>query len=361
MIRGKELPTNNMPEGHKCTVKAYTASIPDVQEVLIYGQFGVQERPLDGQQFSDPTVWPIKTVEPSISKTLANMRQWFSLPNGPKHLDCGVFIDNQGARNWVFLAYWLEPAKYQAWCQNPEVNSAWLDNSVENLEDNVGYWKEVSVILTNQMETIQQAHREHASMRFFAPEETEVHQYWGAARDRIPASATDKFDSPLGTTLPERKHVDTLGKNIKVKLPKNICHVRSAQDLMLANESHMATYINQVEPSLKDGITFIRDNPDEVGAFSSRYIREVTVNGELLNKTCGQLFFLSLAHMEKWAASHPTHVRIFAMFNKMAEQLGEDMGLALWHEVAILPEGHLHVQYVNCHNSTGFLPYFAAV
>jgi hypothetical protein len=359
MIRGKELPTNNMPEGHKCTVKAYTASIPGAQEVLIYAQFAVQERPYEGQIFSDPTIWPIQSLEPSTSKTLTNMRQWFSLPNGPKHLDCGVFIDNEGARNWIFCAYWLEPEKYQTWCQHPEISDSWKQDSTNAVEPNIGFWKEVSIILTNQMETIQQAHREHASMRFFAPEETEVHQYWGAARDRIPASAEDKFESPLGTELPEKRIVETLGKNIKLKLPKNICHVRSAQDLMLANESHLAIYINQVEPSLKDGLTFIQNNPNDVGAFSTRYIREVTVTGEPLNKTCGQLYFLSLAHMEKWAASHPTHVRIFAMFNKMAEQLGEDMGLALWHEVAILPEGHLDVQYVNCHSSTGFLPYFA--
>jgi hypothetical protein len=42
------------------------------------------------------------------------------------------------------------------------------------------------------------------------------------------------------------------------------------------------------------------------------------------------------------------------MFNKMAEQHGEDTGLALWHEVAILPEGHLDVQYMNFIVQQGF-------
>lgn len=355
MLEGKPLPDLNKPKNHKCTVNAWTSVFPETQKTMIYVQFGVQERRPAGQ-FSDPTVWPTPTLEEARSPKLAEMRGWFALPNGPRHLDCGVFIDEAGARNWIFFAYWLDEAAYAAWNKHEKIARTW---TAPRVGENEGIWREQAVILTDQMETIQQAYREHASMRFFSPVLTETHEYWGAARDRIPASATNTFESEIGNAFPEPRLQNTLGRYVKVELPGNICHVRSAQDLMMANREHLATYTNVVEPSLREGLSYIGANPVDLGAFVTRYIRETTLSGEPLQKTCGQLYFLSLAHMEKWAASHHTHLKILYQFNHMAVKYGSDMGLALWHEVAILPKGHLQAEYINCHGGTGFLPYFA--
>lgn len=359
MLERTPLPDLNKPTGHKCTVAAWTAVFPEAQKTLLYIQFGVQERPAPGTAaFIDPTVWPASTLEASRSRRLAEMRAWFTLPNGPRHLDCGVFVDEAGARNWIFFAYWLDTAAFEAWCDHEQVALAWTHPESGEHE---GYWRERAVIPTDQMETIQQAFREHASMRFFNPVLTETHEYWGAARDRIPASAWSTLESNFGDGFPEPRVRDTLRQHVTVELPGNICHVRSAQDLMLADRGHLATYTEDVEPSLREGLDHIGANPDDVGAFVTRYVRETTLSGEPLQKTCGQLYFLSLAHMEKWAASHHTHLKILNQFNGMATKYGSDMGLALWHEVAILPKGHLKAEYINCHGRTGFLPYFLDV
>lgn len=355
MIKGQALCPRHKPAGHACTVTAWTADIPADLHRITYVQFGFQERPKAAGTFNDPLAWPGQVEVEETPAALGEMRAWFSLPNGPKHLDCGVFVDDRGARNWIFFAYWLDDDRYAAWpghtlFDQAASDYAWLGGN--------GLWREVAQIRPDYMETIQQANREHASMRFFTPKVTEVHEYWGAARDRIPASATDSMVSEAGTALPSPAPRSTDRLRVTMELPGNMCHVRSAQDLMLADRDHLATYVDEVEPSLREGLDYIRSNPVELGALATRYIREVTPSGEPLAKTCGQLFFLSMKHLEKWAASHHTHIRILKQFNTMAVKFGDEMGLALWHEVAVLPKGHLIAEYAGCHGATGFLPYF---
>lgn len=358
MLEGEALnPSSKCPFNHVPACTAWTAVFPKTMTHMIYVQFGFQEIGAASGQ-PNPVSWPTPVVSGGNHERLQEMRTWFQLPDSPLHLDCGVFDDAQGNRNWMFYGYWDNYETYQKWAAHPQI-SRWWSSPVA--DSSFGYWKELAIIPTDHIETIQQADRKHASGHFLQREVTDVHDYWGAARDRIPASVSHSFESPVGKTLVEPVFGKTRGQHIKMNLPGNICHVRSAQDLILIGSRQRETYVNKVEPSLRKGLEYISANPVETGCITCRYVREVTLNGQPLEKTCGTLFFLSLEHLEYWAESHPTHQAIYVMFNKMIEIHGqEELELALWHETAVLPKGHLQAEYVNCASATGFLPYFTA-
>jgi hypothetical protein len=357
MLEDKALKTSSKcPFNHVPACTAWTAVFPNSMTHMIYVQIGFQEVGAAIGQPS-PVSWPTPIFSSGNHKRLQEMREWFQLPEAPLHLDCGVFDDAEGNRNWMFYGYWNDYETYQRWALHSQISQWW---SSPIFDSSFGYWREIAIIPTDHIETIQQADRDHASGHFLRREVTDVHDYWGAARDRIPASATENFGSPVGKTLPNPLYQESRGKHIRVNLPANICHVRSAQDLMQIGARQRETYVNKVEPSLCQGLDYIRANPIETGCMSCRYIREVTLEGQPLEKTCGTLFFLSLEHLEYWAESHSTHQAIYAMFNKMLEIHGqEELELALWHETDVLPDGHLKAEYVNCATTTGFLPYFS--
>ena len=85
---------------------------------------------------------------------------------------------------------------------------------------------------------------------------------------------------------------------------------------------------------------------------------ETDAQGMPLKRSFGLGYFLTLGHLEQWAASHPTHLAIFARFIAMLRQYKFKVGLRLWHEVSVLPQGDQIFEYINCNPATGLLPYF---
>jgi aldoxime dehydratase len=63
----------------------------------------------------------------------------------------------------------------------------------------------------------------------------------------------------------------------------------------------------------------------------------------------------SLAALERWAESHPTHVAIFGAAMKYLSTLGPAAKLKLYHEVTVLRADEQRFEYLNCHEGTGLL------
>ncbi|MGH8241542.1 MAG: phenylacetaldoxime dehydratase family protein, partial [Steroidobacteraceae bacterium] len=117
-----------------------------------------------------------------------------------------------------------------------------------------------------------------------------------------------------------------------------------------------------VYPMLLKGMEFLRDQPAQTGCYSCRFMSEVDERGGPTRRTFGLAAFASLAHLEQWAESHPTHLAIFNQFLTMAAELGAQMRLRLWHEVFVLPAGGGHsFEYLNCHPATGLIPFLPPV
>jgi hypothetical protein len=107
-------------------------------------------------------------------------------------------------------------------------------------------------------------------------------------------------------------------------------------------------------------MTFLRDHPEETGCCDLRFAEELEADGSPTKRTFGFGLFLTLGHLERWAATHPTHLQIFGTFGKMVQRYGSSLKLRLWHEVSVLPSQGQTFEYLNCHPETGLLPYFAA-
>jgi aldoxime dehydratase len=63
----------------------------------------------------------------------------------------------------------------------------------------------------------------------------------------------------------------------------------------------------------------------------------------------------TLGDLETWAASHPTHLRIFGAFGRLVRQQGERTRLRLYHEVTVATPEQQWFAYHRCRLGTGLL------
>jgi aldoxime dehydratase len=184
------------------------------------------------------------------------------------------------------------------------------------------------------------------------------HGYWGGARDRIPRSGQSELSAEA--TLASRPR-DTLGRCVVIEPPEQLCLIRSAQDSTDCSGREAELLDSSVFPVLVEGMRYLSEHPVETGCYSCRLMEELSPGVAARPRTFAVAQFVSLGHLERWAASHPTHLRIFDRFLAMAAELGPAMRLRLWHEVFVLPRGAGRFEYLNCHPGTGLLPFLEAV
>ncbi len=68
---------------------------------------------------------------------------------------------------------------------------------------------------------------------------------------------------------------------------------------------------------------FLRDDGRAIGCFANRYMTVVeTRTAASTEKSFGMSWWKSLAALERWAESHPTHVAIFGAAMKYLSTLG---------------------------------------
>ena len=75
-------------------------------------------------------------------------------------------------------------------------------------------------------------------------------------------------------------------------------------------------------------------------------MHELEPDGSPTQRSFALAHFVSLAHLERWKRTHPTHLAIFNEFLATAAELGPAMRLRLWHEVFVLPRGAGRFEYV---------------
>lgn len=100
---------------------------------------------------------------------------------------------------------------------------------------------------------------------------------------------------------------------------------------------------------------FLRDEGLFCGCFANRYMDVVGASGGATDKTFGMSWWTSLAALERWAESHPTHVAIFGAAMKYLMTVGPDARLRLYHEVTVAAADEQIFEYRNCHPATGML------
>jgi len=222
----------------------------------------------------------------------------------------------------------------------------------ERAQGHVGFFREVVSPRAEQFETLYAFTERFPGvggvMDGVSGEITE-HAYWGSMRDRIPMSQTDWL-SPSGQLVAT---ADPGSANrVIVHAHDNVALIRSGQDWLGTGPEERALYLDELEPTLRAGMDFLRDNGQDFGCYSNRYVRNIDLDGNPVDMTYNIGHWRSLGHLERWAESHPTHLRIFTTFFRVVTSLEK---LRLYHEVSVFDASDQYYEYVNCHRATGML------
>ena len=168
-------------------------------------------------------------------------------------------------------------------------------------------------------------------------------------RDRIPLSQTDAI-APSGHARLVRE-----GLRIRVLAHENLCLIRSGQDWSETEGAERELYVKDVEPILHEGMDFLRDDGRKIGCYANRYMTILDADGKPTEKSYGMSWWRSLANLERWAESHPTHVAIFAKTMRYMSKLGSAAKLRFYHEVSVARADQQFFEYFMCHDRTGML------
>ena len=302
---------------------------PAVQQVVM-AYFGVQS--------------PERSA--AADAALAGMQQRFGAEHGPRHWDRARYTDEAGHDNVFCTAYWDDPARFDAWFATH--GHEWTRTA----RDGVGTFAEILRPDVRRYETLFSSPDRGEGIATLATQMSGMvmeHAYWGGARDRIPASQTDAME-PVGTVQMERD-----GARARVVGNGALCLIRSGQDWSDTAGDERRMYRDDVEPVLREGMDFLRDRGLEVGCYANRYVTVEDAAGHPAEKSYGMSWWKSLAKLERWAESHPTHVAIFGAAMKYLSALGPAARLRLYHEVTVAQADEQFFEYLNCHPRTGML------
>lgn len=282
---------------------------------------------------------------------MQHMVDSFSLDYGPDHHDMTFHVDNQGFGNFIVVGYWRDPSAYCRWLRLPEIENWW--SSDERLSEELGYFREIIAPRAEQFETLYAFKEELPGVGALMNNlsgEIQEHGYWGSVRDRIPASQNDWLqpDGELRIMAGD----PAAGGRVVVQGHDNITLIRSGQDWAEADKQERQLYFNEMLPPLQAGMDFLRDEGHALGCYSNRFVRNVDRDGNLLDIAYDIGFWRSLDRLERWAESHPTHLRIFTTFFRVVTGLQK---LRLYHEVSVSDARFQTFEYINCHPGTGMM------
>lgn len=288
---------------------------------------------------------------PAALAALRQIVDTFALADGPDHHDATDHIDADDHHNLIVVGYWTDPAGYRRWLQSPEVTGWW--ESDDRLDDDLGYFREVSAPRVDQFETLYAFEDDLPGVGKVlgsTSDEVEEHGYWGSARDRFPVSQTDWMEADGHLTVISGD--PAAGGRVVVRGHDNICLIRSGQDWRSAEADERSLYFEEILPVLQQGMDFLRDNGDAVGCYSNRFVRSIDLDGNELDESYNLGHWRALENLERWAEAHPTHLRIFVTFFRVVEDLEK---LRLYHEVSVSDGDDQYFEYLNCHPRTGML------
>ena len=329
--------SRRVPDEYQPPFPMWVARADEQLEQVVMGYWGVQYRGEDQRE--------------AALNAMRHIAAGLSLPDGPLSHDLTHHTDNSGYDNLMIVGYWKDPAAYCRWLRTPEVIEWW--SSEDRVSDGLGFFREIVAPRAEQFETLYGFRDELpgvGAVMDSISDEIEEHGYWGSMRDRFPISQTD-WMAPCGE-LTVIAGDPAKGGRVVVQGHDNIALIRSGQDWAEAGDEERSLYLNEILPTLQAGMDFLRDSGKDQGCYSNRFVNYIDLDGNFLNLSYNIGHWRSLEKLERWAESHPTHLRIFVTFFRVATSLSK---LRLYHEVSVSDAKDQVFEYINCHPQTGML------
>lgn len=265
--------------------------------------------------------------------------------DGAGNLDRARYIDEAGYENTLVIAYWTDPAVYDRW---RHARTPWTDASRRTA--GLGFFTEVLTPSVDRFETLFSNDRLDgvATLADGLSGEVREHGYWGGARDRMPLAQVDALE-------PESALHAVAGSEVRVRPQHNLCLIRSGQEWSDTHDDERAMYLDEVEPVLREGMDFLRDEGITLGCYANRYMTVLDAAWQPVDKTFGMGWWHSMGELDAWAESHPTHVAIFRVAMRHLRAMAGGAKLRLYHEVTVAGVDQQEFVYLDCHPSTGLL------
>ena len=256
----------------------------------------------------------------------------------------------------------MDTVEYGKWLRRPEVASWWEGLP---LSGELGYWREVLSPDADRFGFLGfglNERRRVGCIHAVRSKPSEKWGYWGGYRDRFAASKMDTFE-PASEVInePVNDRV-TRGKKITVQLPRNVCFVREgAETTYITDPREREGWNTKVKPVFGKWIAYLRDNPTLSGAICLRDTIEQDLDtGADYEKHNTLIYFVSLRHMERAARTQPSHAALYNTYMGMMTELAAASitpEFVIWAEAHILSRESALIEYVNCHNRTGLMPF----
>ncbi len=330
------------PEGHTPRAPRYRLTWDQPTGGFACAYFGVQGKPLGQADESD--------FLQAITELLGQV-------NGPQATEVMRCLDGAGYQNTMVVAYWSTITGFATWQETSGFRS-WFDRSGSD-GGGLGLWFEPFVSHFDRHETIYSEPHYNvglANLPGTSIRSMTINGYFGAARDRVVLSAIDPLENLLEVAEPRVTLSHGSMAHVRVALPHNTTLLRSGQFWEDAGPEQRDDYIETMKPKLERGMDHLAQNPTDTGCLSLRMTVNLDDDGQERAETSTVAVFHSLDHLEKWAASHKTHLDIYNHAIKMNRHYGADREVVTWHELFVLQYGAVF-EYINCHSQTGMMSY----
>ncbi|GBR54056.1 aldoxime dehydratase [Neokomagataea thailandica NBRC 106555] len=274
----------------------------------------------------------------------------FQGEGGALNVEQARFVDKAGWNNLVTIGYWPTPEAYETWWRT---HQGWWNDPAREASD-VGLYREIFLPHKTHLETLFNTNNEFEGvgtiLGSFSDSPIQEHSYWGGMRDRLPASQTDELHSSG-----ERRIVEKNGQRLTILGHQGMTLIRSGQDCSLMQTAERELYFTRIEPTLIQGMNFLRDEGLAIGCYFNRFMRICADRGGKAERSFGMSVWHTLSDLEHWAEHHPTHKAIFNEFLTVVQALKGQLELRVFHEVAVLHSDNQIFEYIGCHPETGML------
>lgn len=335
------------PENHRVPVPRWTLSLPHDVTHVHTAYIGVQRHADTGY------------AKYALEKAIKFINTWIKKSEREEAMVSesfvGIALDDGEAQDVaVWVCYWSDVDRSKTSLINLSLSDFRRSIHSSSSRDSIGLWLESFSSEISRLETNYSGLDYLPGLARLPDASTKEHTfsaYWGAARDRIPDSAHDLFSKSEGIQSSDPVHRG-IGQHLIGTNNANMAHIRSGQFWENCGQQEADAYEQKLEATLRAGLTYLHENPEDTNAMSIRYLRNSDLPGDAPDRerkeTCGAGFFANLEDLERWAHTHQSHLKIYRGAMAHYKTFGDLRRFRTWHEVSVIREGEARFEYVNC-------------